>query len=32
VRTGAPAAVPCTEPIRTYRAMVEDGVVVIDYR
>jgi nitrite reductase/ring-hydroxylating ferredoxin subunit len=32
VRTGAPAAVPCTEPIRTYRATVEDGVVVIDYR
>lgn len=32
VRTGAPAAPPCTEPIRVYRATVEDGVVVIDYR
>ena len=32
VRTGAPAGAPCTDPIRTYRATIEDGVIVVDYR
>jgi len=27
VRTGAPAALPCTEPIRTYAVSVEEGFV-----
>ena len=32
VRTGAAAAMPCSEPIRTYPVAVEQGFVVIEYR
>ncbi|MFC0385651.1 non-heme iron oxygenase ferredoxin subunit [Muricoccus vinaceus] len=30
IRTGAPAAAPCTEPLRTWPAQVVDGKVCID--
>jgi len=29
IRTGAPKASPCTEPIRTWRVVVEDGEVSV---
>jgi nitrite reductase/ring-hydroxylating ferredoxin subunit len=30
IRTGAPLCAPCTEPIRTYPALIEDEAVHID--
>ena len=30
IRTGAVVAPPCMEPVKTYRARVEDGTVVIE--
>ena len=30
IRTGEPVLAPCTEPVKTYRATVEDGRVFIE--
>ncbi len=30
IETGAATAFPCTDPIRTYRATIENGAVVIE--